>query len=61
MSRILYKLQSNFLFLLLIKGMAEGEVSSRFPCVTSGVWELFLSFIAREVAEFSACGVFVDD
>ena len=49
------------MFLVLIKGMAGGEVSLRFPCVTPGVWELFLSFIAREVAEFSACWVFVDD
>ena len=41
--------------------MEGGEVSSRFPCVTSGVWELSLSFIAREVGEFSACEEFVDD
>ena len=41
--------------------MEGGEVGSRFPCVTPGVWELFLSFIASEVSEFSACGVFVDD
>ena len=61
MSRILYKLYSNFLFLVLIKGMAGGEVSSRFPYITPEVWELSLSFIAREVTEFSACRVFVDD
>ena len=41
--------------------MEGGEVSSRFPCVNPGVWEIFLSFIASEVAEFNACGVFVDD
>ena len=30
-------------------------------CVTPGVREVSLSLIAREVAEFSAWGVFVDD
>ena len=49
------------MFLLLIKGMEGGEVSSRFPCVTPGVWELSLSFIESEVVEVSAYGVFVDD
>ena len=41
--------------------MEGGEVSSRFSCITVGVWEFSLSFIVSEVAEFSACGVFVDD
>ena len=41
--------------------MDGGELNSRFPGVTPGVWELSLSFIASEVVEFSACGVFVDD
>ena len=41
--------------------MEGGEVNSRFPCVTPGVCELSLSFIASEVAEVSASGVFVDD
>ena len=41
--------------------MERGELNSRFPGVTLGVWELSLSFIAIEVVEFSACGVFVDD
>ena len=50
-----------FLFLVLIKRTEGGEVSSRFPCVTPGVWELPLSFIASEVAELSACGVFAVD
>ena len=36
-------------------------MSLRFPCVEESVWDLSLSFIASEVAEFSACGVFVDD
>ena len=31
------------------------------PCVTPEVWEPSLSFIASEVTEFNACGVFVDD
>ena len=35
-----------------------GESEFKFPCVTPGVWQLSLSFIASEVAEFSACGVF---
>ena len=52
---------NKILFLVLIKGMEGGEVSSRFSCITLGVWEFSLSFIASEVAEFSACGVFVDD
>ena len=43
------------------QGMDGGEVSSRFSCVTPGVSEPFLSFIVSEMAEFSACGVFVDD
>ena len=50
-----------FLFLVLIEGMEGGEVSSRFPCVTPEVWKLSFNFIASEVAEFSACRVFVDD
>ena len=41
--------------------MDVGEVSSRFSCVTPGVWQLSISFIANEVAGFNACGVFVDD
>ena len=41
--------------------MEGAEVSSRFLCVTPGVREPSLSFIASEVAEFSACEVFVDD
>ena len=41
--------------------MEGGEVNSRFPCITPRVWELSLSFIANEVAEFSASGVVVDD
>ena len=41
--------------------MEGRELSSRFPCVTPGVWKLSLSFIACEVVECSACGVFVDD
>ena len=48
------------MFLLLISGIEEGEVSSKFLCDTPGVWELSLSFIASEVAEFSARGVFDD-
>ena len=36
-------------------------MSSRFLCVIPGVWKLSLSFMASEVAEFSVCGVFVDD
>ena len=36
-------------------------MSSRFPCITSGLLEFSLSFIASEVAEFSAFGVFADD
>ena len=46
---------------VLIKGMEGVEVSSRLRCVTPGVWEISLSFIASEVTEFSACRVFVDD
>ena len=34
-------------------------MSSRFPCVTPGVWKFSLSFIASKVAEFSTCVVFV--
>ena len=49
-----------FLFLLLIRGIEEGEVSSKFLCGTPGVWELSLNFIASEVAELSARGVFDD-
>ena len=41
--------------------MEGGELSSRFHYVAPGVWQLSLSIIASEVAEFSACGVFVDD
>ena len=40
--------------------MERGEVSSS-PFVTPGIWELSLSFIASEVAEFNTCGVFADD
>ena len=41
--------------------MEGGEVSSRFSCVTPGVWELSFHFITIEVAEYSVCGVSVDD
>ena len=55
----------NLRFYLFVSGVNQGngggEVSSRFPCVTPGVWELSLSFIASKAVEFSACGVFVDD
>ena len=40
---------------MLILGIEGGEVSSRFPCVTPGISELSLKFIASEVPEFSAC------
>ena len=46
---------------MLLIGIEGGEVSSRFPCVTPGISELSLKFIAYEVLEFSASGVFVDD
>ena len=41
--------------------MKRGKDSLRFPCVEQGVWDLSFSFIASEVAEFSDCGVFLDD
>ena len=44
---------------LLIKGI--GGWGGRGTCVTPGVREVSLSLIAREVVEFSAWGVFVDD
>ena len=50
-----------FSFLVLLKKMEGGEVSSIFSCVTPGIWELSLSFIEGEVAELSVCVVFVDD
>ena len=49
-----------YLFVSAVNQRNQREVSSKFPCVTRGVWELSLSFIASEVAEFSACGVFDD-
>ena len=55
----------NLRFYLFVSGVNQGnegrEVNSRFPCVNPGVWGLSFSFITSEVAEFSACGVFVDD
>ena len=45
----------------VIKRMEREKVSSRFPCVIPGVWELSLGFIASKVVVFSDCGVFVDD
>ena len=57
-----------FLFLVLIKGMEGVEVSSRFPCVTPGVWEHSSKVVefnaelhSSKVVEFNACRVFVDD
>ena len=39
----------------------RGEVSSRFPLVSTGVCKLPLKPTASEMVWFSACGVFVDD